>query len=163
MNIFYLSHNTKKCAQEHVDKHVVKMILEYAQLLSTAHRVLDPTPQNGELLYASTHANHPSAKWARSSKVAYEWLYSLFCELSNEYTYRYRKQHLTYSKLKDALKLLPHNIEDTIWTPPTPAMPDECKVANDSLLSYRNYYNSGKQHLAVWSKRDKPTWYITKE
>ena len=41
MNIFYLSTNTDECARYHCDKHVVKMILETAQMLSTAHRVLD--------------------------------------------------------------------------------------------------------------------------
>ena len=41
MNIFYLNRDTKICAQEHCDKHVVKMIVEYAQLMSTAHRILD--------------------------------------------------------------------------------------------------------------------------
>ena len=41
MNLFYLHDNPKDCANMHVDKHCVKMILEYAQLLSTAHRVLD--------------------------------------------------------------------------------------------------------------------------
>ena len=41
MNIFYLDKEVVPCAQMHLDKHCVKMILEYAQLLSTAHRVLD--------------------------------------------------------------------------------------------------------------------------
>lgn len=41
MNIFFLDLDPKTCAQYHCDKHVVKMIVEYGQLLSTAHRVLD--------------------------------------------------------------------------------------------------------------------------
>ncbi len=41
MNIFYLDSDPRICAQMHNDKHCVKMILEYAQLLSTAHRVID--------------------------------------------------------------------------------------------------------------------------
>jgi len=44
MNVFYLDRNPITAAQMHCDKHVVKMILEYAQLLSTAHRLLDGTP-----------------------------------------------------------------------------------------------------------------------
>ena len=43
MNIFYLHNDPKICAEMHNDKHCIKMILEYAQLLSTAHRVLDGT------------------------------------------------------------------------------------------------------------------------
>ena len=40
MNIFFLDTDVKKCAEYHVDKHVVKMILETCQLLYTAHWVL---------------------------------------------------------------------------------------------------------------------------
>ena len=41
MNIFYLHENPEICAEYHCDKHVVKMILETAQMLSTAHRIID--------------------------------------------------------------------------------------------------------------------------
>ena len=80
MNIFALHLEPKTCAEMHVDKHVVKMILEYSQLLSTAHRVLDGQQYvddssgrrikrwklnnsfaGDKLLYKATHINHPSA------------------------------------------------------------------------------------------------------
>ena len=48
MNIFYLSKNWKRAAGMHCDKHCVKMLVEYAQLLSTAHRVVDGTEYYGE-------------------------------------------------------------------------------------------------------------------
>lgn len=164
MNIFYLDHCPKKAAQAHVDKHVVKMVLEYAQLLSTTHRILDKQPQDSDIIYAKTHENHPSAVWARHSGLAYDWLYELFCETSAEYTYRYRKQHLTYTKLKDALKKKPIGLPNIkIWIPPTPAMPDEYKVKGNVIQSYRNYYRDGKLHLATWSRRSQPEWYNTKE
>jgi hypothetical protein len=41
MNIFYLDKDPIKAAEYSCDKHVVKMILESAQMLCTAHRVLD--------------------------------------------------------------------------------------------------------------------------
>ena len=41
MNLFYLDTRPEKCATLHCDKHVVKMIIEYAQLMSTAHRMID--------------------------------------------------------------------------------------------------------------------------
>ena len=44
MNIFYLHKKPEISAQLHCDKHVVKMIIEYAQMLSTAHRMLDGRP-----------------------------------------------------------------------------------------------------------------------
>jgi len=50
MNIFYLDKDPIKSAEMHCDKHVVKMIIEYAQLLSTAHRVLDGVEQIGRTI-----------------------------------------------------------------------------------------------------------------
>ena len=86
MNIFNLHEDTKKSAQMHCDKHVVKMIIEYAQLMSTAHRILDgveyedrtknnrrirrwkhPNANVENTLYKASHINHPSAIWTRES------------------------------------------------------------------------------------------------
>jgi hypothetical protein len=180
MNIFYLDHDVKKCAEMHNDKHVVKMILEYAQLLSTAHRVLDGTivvglsktgrkqsryvlPDNREsLLYSATHLNHPSAVWVRKSKQNYLWLANMLIALCGEYTHRYGKIHkverdgLCYVLLKN----IPHSIIDSDFTQPTPAMPDVVKIPGDSIKSYRNYYINNKTHLANWKKRTIPEWYI---
>ena len=177
MNIFYLDHNVTKCAEYHNDKHVVKMILEYAQLLSTAHRVLDGTlssrlsktgrkqswyglSDNREsLLYNATHINHPSAKWCRDSSDNYKWLYELFCATCDEYTFRYGKIHLTDQKLRHVLSHVPKNISNKPFEEPWRAMPDEVKIGNDSLASYRNYYINNKTHLASWKKREVPHWY----
>ena len=54
MNIFYLNKDPKIAAMEHNDKHCVKMILEYAQMLSTAHRELDGDEIADELMFANT-------------------------------------------------------------------------------------------------------------
>jgi hypothetical protein len=43
MNIFYRSRCPKKAAESLCDQHIVKMPLETAQILSTAHRFLDGT------------------------------------------------------------------------------------------------------------------------
>ena len=141
MNVFYLDHDPKTCATYHNDKHCVKMILEYAQLMSTAHRILDGEDVN-PLIYKATHKNHPSAIWARTNGSNYEWLYELFFDLSDEYSYRYGKLHLSYTKLSDILSTAPKNIPVGLFTQPTPAMPDHCKIPNDSLASYRYYYLS---------------------
>jgi hypothetical protein len=179
MNIFYLHQDPVKCAQAHLDKHVVKMILEYAQLLSTAHRILDGTESTvlsesgrkkkvwqlpdhrDSVLYSCTHANHPSAVWARQTSCNYEWLYSLFVATCDEYTYRYGKVHLTDTKLRSVLKQHPKSIgKSMIWQPPTPAMPDECKVGNDHLTSYQKYYIDKKADMAKWTNREPPEWFI---
>lgn len=174
MNIFYLDHDVTACAQMHNDKHVVKMILEYAQLLSTAHRVLDgvmviPTtgrktkrwdlsdPVMNENLYKATHINHPSAVWARQSNSNYTWLYSLFISLLQEYTYRYGKQHAC-EKLIPYLAKVPENIPNKAFTQPTTAMPDHYKTS-DSIESYRNYYRGDKQKMANWKNRIAPEWW----
>ena len=182
MNIFYLDKNPQRCAQMHVDKHCVKMILEYAQLLSTAHRVLDGVltiglSQSGrkrqqyvlsdereQVLYSATHVNHPSAVWVRQSVANYMWLAELLEECCKEYTYRYGKIHkVESSDLMQTLKnIFPKNIQDKPFTEPTPAMPDECKVAGDSITSYRNYYFNSKGHLWSWkgkiNSRERPRW-----
>ena len=181
MNIFYLHHDPVQCAEMHNDKHCIKMILEYAQLLSTAHRVLDgvPTVDRGTatgrqrttyiladnrdaLLYRATHINHPSAIWVRQSDKNYDWLYSLFVALMDEYTYRYGKTHAC-TKLEIALADIPRNIPRADFTEPTPAMPDEIKIAGNSIASYRNYYTKSKTHLASWqgkfNSRSIPEWY----
>ena len=176
MNIFYLDNDPTKCAQQHVDKHCVKMILEYAQLLSTAHRVLDGTqstrlsktgrkqttfvlPDSREsVLYSATHVNHPSAVWVRKSYHNYVWLYKLFIELLKEYTHRYGKTHAC-TRLVDDLYTPPTHIpKDDAFSEPTPAMPDNYKVVGDSIQSYKNYYLGDKQRMFSWKNREKPSW-----
>jgi len=129
-------------------------VLETAQLLSTAHNILDGTTD----LYKTTHKNHPCAIWVRQSKENYDWTYRLFVELCKEYTYRYGKEHLTYTKLNDKLKLTPRNISCIGFTSPAQAMPEEYKNS-DPVVAYRNYYKFGKAHLADWTKRGKPDWF----
>lgn len=177
MNIFYLDNDTEKCAEYHVDKHVVKMILEYCQLLSTAHRLSDGLVEPGmsksgrnikryrlmdnrdNVLYQATHVNHPSAVWARASKENYLWLADLLVKLSKEYTRRYGRMHKCESDgLIKALQTPPNNIRSRGFTQPTPAMPDEYK-SDDSIMSYRTYYVKDKNGMASWKTRDVPTWY----
>lgn len=156
MNIFYLSFDQEVCAHEMVDKHVVKMILEYCQLLSTAHRVLDGE-QASQRLYKSTHVNHPSAKWVRESDCNYVWLLNMLYVLLAEYTYRYKRVHKC-SELIPELKMIPMNIPLGKFTEPTPAMPDEFKVPGNSVLSYRRYYLAKKSHMFTWKGREVPKW-----
>jgi hypothetical protein len=176
INIFYLDRDPKTCAQMHNDKHVVKMILEYAQLLSTAHRILDGKlveglsksgrkakryelpDQRDSVLYTATHANHPSAVWARKSRQNYFWLFSLFSECLDEYSYRYGKQHAT-TRLYDSLYSSPNNISVDQFAEPPPAMPDDYKVAGDSVTSYRNYYLGDKVKMSRWTNREMPLWF----
>ena len=154
------------------------MIIEYAQLMSTAHRILDgdeytDLTANGrkikrwrlsddreQALMKASHINHPSAVWARASDLNYTWLYNMWRCLLTEYTYRYDKVHAC-ARLETLLAKIPNNIKTGFFTEPTPAMPDDVKVLGDSLKSYRNYYTKNKIHLAKWKKRPVPDWYLT--
>jgi hypothetical protein len=155
MNIFFLDYDTKKCAESHIDKHVVKMILEYAQLMSTAHRVLDGS--ENETLYKSTHMNHPCGIWIREDKANYDYVYSLFLDLCDEYRVRYGKTHLTETKLKDLLLEAPRNMPDNGMTWPAQAMPEEYR-SEDPVDAYRAYYKGSKAEIATW-KTKQPEWW----
>lgn len=173
MNIFYLSHCAKTCALYHCDKHVVKMILEYAQILCTTHRVLDGSPspktncwiftdEREKVFYKSTHVNHPSVVWTRQSVAHYKWLWSLFVYLCQEYTFRYNKTHLCWNKLEAHLKHIPANIPRHVeFTPPPLAMPEHCKIHNHSAVaSYRAYYILEKRKFCNWTNRRTPSWFM---
>jgi hypothetical protein len=173
MNIFFLDRDPIRSAEMHHDKHVVKMILEYAQLLSTAHRVLDgelyidsssgrkikrfKTKRNDDVLYKATHMNHPSAIWARESSENYIWLYRMFAALSHEYTYRYGKVHATWEKLGSILSIEPNNIKQGRMTEIPQAMPEQYHN-NDSLIAYRRYYLIEKKSQSKYTNRDVPSW-----
>ena len=182
MNIFYLHKDPVKAAEMSCDKHVVKMILESAQLLSTCHRVLDGTEYydktaNGRkikrwkhpnsnmeaVLYKAGWIKHPSTLWLFESAYNYVWLYQHMMALNEEYKKRYnhKKDHLAIQKLGDLLKHPPKNAKiNKIATDPTPAMPDECKIPGDVVGSYRNYYIMKKQRFATWKAPAViPEWY----
>ena len=176
LNIFYISDDPTQAAQWMVDKHVVKMILESAQLLSTAHRLLDGRVTAGKsklgrnvkryilddgrepVLYSATHVNHPSAVWARTSVENYLWLADHFSALMDEYNYRYNKEHKCRGELSYMLMSPPHNLREYDMTEMPCAMPDEYKVPGDSVESYRNYYRVGKSHMHSWKNRQTPEW-----
>lgn len=152
MNIFFLDYDTKKCARYHCDKHVVKMILETAQLLCGAHWVT-----GSEAPYKLSHQNHPCSIWVRESLSNYLYLCDLGLELCKEYTYRYGRTHKSQQIIEWCLdKKL--NIKDKGFTEPPKAMPNECKL--ESVIdSYRNYYIKEKKSFAKWKNREIPNWF----
>lgn len=156
MNIFFLDFDTKKCAQYHCDKHVVKMILETAQLLCGVHWVT-----GSEAPYKLSHKNHPCAIWTRSSLSNYLYLCDLGLELCKEYTYRYGKRHKSQDVIEWCLVNKP-NIHDVDFTTPPLAMGDEFKIGGDIIESYRNYYIGGKKDIVSWKNREVPEWFLNK-
>lgn len=156
MNIFYLDHDPTLCAQYHYDTHVIKMILESAQLLSTAHHLCG----NGGP-YKLTHQNHPSAVWVRESVAHYAWLYALMLSLGKEYTHRFGKIHKTINDHAETLWLTPKSIPMVGWKEPPLAMPDHCRVGS-AIDSYRLYYTTEKLNLMKYTNRETPQWILKK-
>lgn len=174
MNIFYLDEDPRKAAKMHYDTHVRKMIVESAQILSTAHRVLDGEAviklnsigsrmttwqlkdERNDILYKSTHVNHPCSIWVRESVVNYKYLYDLFVALIEEFHFRFNKSHATERLIKP-LKSLPKNIP---WVPATPFKLAVGKgiVDEDPVIAYREYYAIDKMDLCNYTKRDIPAW-----
>jgi|TARA_R110002020_G_scaffold423564_1_gene632646 hypothetical protein len=145
MNIFYLDKDPAKAASYFYDKHKVKMILESAQMLCTAHHHYG----NGDNVpYKKAHYNHPSTIWCRQNSSQYMWLYNHMIALGKEYTKRYNKTHLTIIKCKDVLKQLPPAIPDSTFTEPPQCMPDHHKVPDCSITAYWNYYEQDKYTVA---------------
>ena len=166
MNIFFLHLIPSECAKMHVDKHVVKMILESTQLLCCAHHIF-PNPDY-KPPYKLTHKNHPSSIWTRQSTANYLWLVELALELCKEYTYRYEKTHKCESYINELKKNIPM-IESVEFTPPLMAMPDlykekitDCVKDNIEIVmeSYRQYYFFEKCELFKWKKRTMPNFII---
>ena len=180
MNIFYLHEDPIQNAKWHIDKHIVKMPIEYAQLMSTAHRLLDGEMYLGKtaigrnikrwrlyderehILYKASHINHPSAIWVRESIENYFEMYKLYMAVLAEFTNRYGKVHGS-SKPSIALIRPPSNIPMVKGTQLPQCMPEICKVKNNPILAYRNYYIVEKNSFASWKNREIPEWFQTKD
>lgn len=160
MNVFYLDEDPAVCAQFHCDRHVIKMILESAQLLSAAHHVLGTDQTN---LYKLTHRYHPSTQWVMQCSGNYEYVYNLFVELLKEWRFRYHNSNNSYSHKCDALieplKHLPLHITIGNMTEP-PAVMDISIRKNNTIESYRNLYKTVKFNICSWkAPRNKPDWF----
>ena len=149
MNIFYLDKCPNKAAKVQYNKHVVKMILESAQMMCAAHHVLgDPA----DVPYKLAHKNHPSTIWVRENSLHYDWLYEHMMALGDEYTARYNKTHMSIDKCKH-LNIHPRNIPHETFEQPPQCMPDEYKD-ECSIQAYWNYY-IGEKHVVANLKTEK--------
>ena len=154
MNIFYLHKDPREAARLQYNKHVVKMILESAQMLCTAHHCYGDKWQKENVPYKQAHLNHPSTVWARRSKATYMWLFKHMMGLGYEYWLRYGKQHLSISKCSMFLSKPPVHIQGEEFVQPQQAMPDEYKDPC-SIQAYWNYY-IGEKHVVVNLNKEKP-------
>ena len=152
MNIFVLGDTPEACAIDQCDKHVVKMVLETAQLLCSVF-------PEGEAPYKRTHYNHPCGVWTRASSANYEWLLEHGDALCAEYTRRYGKRH----KSQDVIEWCRDNyggvqFEHNELTEHPQCMPDEYKHAS-VVEAYRRYYIEDKAYMAEWNHTRSPGWW----
>ena len=183
MNIFYVDKDPVKAAEMMCDKHIIKMILESAQMLCTVKRVLDGTeytdltkngrkikrwrldnPNEEAIIYKAGWLKHPSTQWVMKSAYNYRWLYLHMMALNEQYKLRWQKDtdHVSIVKLGQLLSVPPKNAPINVkGTDATPAMPEHCKVAGDSVASYRKYYILEKRRFAKWEKPNAvmPDWF----
>jgi len=162
MNIFMLDQDPATAARYHCDKHVVKMILESAQLLSTAINLNSTRPNQ---MYKTTHQNHPCSLWVQESRDNALWLVEMTHALNAEYKYRYRRMvnhkswdMLTSARIKQRLRCLP----SYGMTTPALAMPDRYWVLDpfDAVASYRAYYRGSKADMLSYTRRGLPEWLV---
>lgn len=181
MNVFVLDNDPVIAAQQHCDKHVVKMIIESAQMLSTAHRMIDGKPEKRpsvsgktmqqyyvlpdereNLLYKAVHKYHPCTVWTMQTNENYSWHWNLFNALCEEYSYRYGKIHKTDELLREELLHTPKNISHGPLTKFPLAMKSnpEC-MFDDPVKSYRAFYKTKQERFKMaWTNRETPSWFI---
>lgn len=174
MNVFALHNSPKIAAQMMCDKHIIKMIIETAQILSCVldyrykeeHKTDDLTPSKQLDLpqYPKAHAKHPCTLWAMASTANFDWLRDHLRELCRQYSVRYPNRNGTMKA---------HSLEWTAMvydaqaqylefplqqrTPFAQAMPDAYK-SDDAVVAYRTYYLMDKS-FAAWKRVPTPTWY----
>lgn len=178
MNIFALHPNPRKAARWHVDKHVVKMLLETCQLLYTAHWVFAypqlrqcrspialakfhtalsdpitmkkaPVTQSRGKTFRPAHVNHPCAIWVRQSLGNYRWLCALGVELAREFEYRFGHEHACKKHVLWLSANAPPRIPKRPRIGFSVAMDDQYKISNDPIRNYRNYYKTSKKERGL--------------
>ncbi len=153
MNIFILDRDIRKCARYHADQHVVKMILESAQMLCSV------LWQHGiEAPYKKTHVKHPCTLWAGESLNNWKWLRRLALALNDEYRYRFEKA-VDHESAVVARRLPQPPLKGVGLTEFVQAMPDEYKVPGDPVSAYRRFYVEEKSRFATWTRRRAPKWF----
>lgn len=160
MNIFVLNQDPVKAAQLHCDRHVIKMILESAQMLCTSILFYDNTKL---VAYNQTHTNHPCSIWARATVENFMWLVFMSKELAREHQLRYpkSKEHKSAQVIRECEKMY-KVIPSGPLTDFAQAMPDQYK-GKCAVVAYQKYYKGEKAGFATWkSPRSIPSFMDSK-
>ena len=151
MNLFYLDEDLDKCAEYHVDKHIVKMPLECCQMLSIIASEkwghgYGTLPKSDGTPYKTEHGafrHHPCTVWASETPENSRWLIEHAFALCEEYTSRYGKIHTCVYAIIEAAKIFPL-ADSNDHTPFIRAMPVEFKLDTsiDTFDAYKMYVSS---------------------
>lgn len=163
VNFFYLDEDPKKCAEYYCNRHILKIPIEIAQILSKIHYEL-----NSNIDYSKIYKNASVVKntigpycWIKESLHNYIWACTLGLELINEYKLRYNK---TEHKTERILQFLFDN---------QPDLPNIGKtkfrgtnkydmfqyISNDPIICARYNYAEMKCINDKWNKDGPPTWF----
>ena len=111
MNRFILAADPQDFPDLMCDEHVIKMITEEGQMLSSAIRQHMPNfaSQHDAGLFNTSpnsgYSRHPCTRWAAHNKANFEWAIDLFFHMSVEYTCRFGTEHGTQTRLGGLLLL----------------------------------------------------------
>ena len=164
MKIFFLDKTPEKSAQNLCDKHIHKMLLESAQMLSTAVRKYEEDTDTlplAEPIYKSAYPNHPMTKWVGFNKDNFTLAFENADEISKEYFKRFGKRHKS-TRILDFIvdNDMQTEIPEGFFSEPPQCMPDKYRD-KDYVTAYRRYYNTDKKYFAKWEKgRGCPEWWI---
>jgi hypothetical protein len=153
MNLFFLDDNPLLAARMHSDKHVGKMLVETAQMLSTGLRLA-----GHDIGYRVAYRNHPMTIWVRSGAENFAWAYALARGLAEEFEYRFGRRHKTADQLGAMLTGADWRASfGTAPLMPVPlCMPAEYKIASDPVACYRALYRGEKAYFAKYTRRPAP-------
>jgi len=150
------------------------MLLESAQMLSTAVRRHKTEFENYDKIYKSAYPNHPMTKWVGDTRNNFRWALENAVFISQEYYKRFKKIHKSsevINNIYDAkyMEDIPmmwvrpsyHLPKYTGITTPPQCMPDEYKDDN-YVTAYRKYYQGAKSYFAKWERGvSAPEWWVT--
>ena len=154
MNIFVVDKDPKVAATMLCDKHVVKMIVETAQMLCT---VIHKQGVAAKIPYRATHKNHPCTIWAGETRANWDWLVTHGLAMCKEYTKRYGRVHKSEAVIRWCSTCWNLSFPKNGLTQFRLAMPQQYKCS-DPVKSYRDYYIGEKSRIAKW-KTQPPVWW----
>ena len=171
MNRFIIDHHPDAIAKQLCDEHVIKMVLEEAQMLNTAVRIHAPEFAEEAGLYKIAYANHPCTVWARDNRMNYKYAVRLLKAMNDEYVYRYPVKrtgepntgHASmrhYDALVEGAKYIPDYTN--FVTPHPQCFSGLAHLKTDEhwpVAAYRAFYKVDKIKFASYNKgRSMPHW-----